>query len=212
MKGSRLFTVLLWITASVAILSAALAVVSATDVVRLAIISDNSSAPTAPNGALEIAVRTPANTVRVGDTVLVGAHADKGLSLGQVTSLNRSDGSPTVMLRGANRSMPDRWSYELGANTYKHVFAIPLVGAALTWGATIAGQWWFAATIALLLLAAIILLRYTLFAKPVKSDDRWFKHLDENDRDDITVLSGIFEERGLTPPTPYVRKRRGRNA
>jgi len=207
MRNRRVFSVLLWTVSVVVLLAGLISAVSLTELVRFATITDNSSSPSAPAGSLEFAARTPTKDVKIGDTILVGAHADQGATLGKVVDISRVKGSSAVELKGSNRSVPDQWSYELGDNTYTHVLAVPFLGSVLAWGAAL-NFWLFAALVALLALVLVAVSRYSLFEKPERNTDHWFKRLENPERDDLVRLAGYFEERGLEAPTPYVKKKR----
>lgn len=207
MRNRRVFSVLLWTVSVVVLLAGVISAVSLTELVRFATITDNSSSPSAPSGSLEFAVRTPTKDVKIGDTILVGAHAEQGATLGQIADLTRNNGVTAVELKGSNRSVPDQWSYELGDTTYTHVAAIPLIGSMLAWGSEL-NFWLFAALTAALMLAIVVIFRYALFEKPERNTDHWFKRLERPERDDLVRLAGYFEERGLDAPAPYVKKKR----
>lgn len=193
---NRVFSVLLWTFASFALILGILGTISATELVRFATISDDSSFPTAPSGSLELAVRTSTAEIVKGDTVLVGAHSSQGSTLGEVIDITKSEsGAVAVTLKAPNREVPDQWNYELGSTTYKHVIATPFVGKIYALAGNAMNPWVFGALAVLVSAALLIALRFIVFAKTAKDPDPWFKKLEpEPNTEEFEAFAFVFDE------------------
>lgn len=205
----RIFSVCLWIVVTVMLVFSGIGVASTTGVLRISSVSDDSASPLIPSGSLDIAVKTLSKNVKKGDVILVGAHSDKGSTLGKVIALSQDrDRGVSVTLKAPNRSTPDQWNYELGNSTYSHVVAIPFAGKIFSLTNKILNPWIIGALAALFVWFILAVLRNTLFSPPEVDRDRWFKKINANDQDDVDALIEIFAEKSPTPLVPYVKKRR----
>jgi hypothetical protein len=205
---SRVFSVLLWTLTAFVLTLGVLGTISATELLRFATISDDSSSPTVPNGSLELAMRVPTKEIAVGDVLLVGAHSAQGSTLGEVIDVAKDDSGVAITLKGTNRAVPDQWSYELGATTYKHVVAIPFIGHLYALASTFLNPWVFGALMAALVIVLLSVARANWFAKAAPTGDRWFKKLDDSDDDNVDEMLSYFAVPGEDAPQPYVKKKR----
>ena len=207
---NRVFSVLLWAVAAIALVLGTLGIISTSETIRFVTISDDSAYPVALNGSLLLAVRVASADVVKGDTLLVGAHATQGSALGDVVNINvAKNGNRSVTLKAPNRSTPDQWDYELGATTYKSLISIPLIGKIFSAVGNHMNVWLSGALLSLMSIAILTLIRFIFFAKWDPNSELLTKKLDNHANDSVDHLINYFTDQGLTAPALYEKKKRG---
>jgi hypothetical protein len=117
-----------------------------------------------------------------------------------------------VTLKGPNRAVPDQWSYELGATSYKHALAIPLLGYLYSFAGGFFNPWMFGVFASLLVIGGLYLLRRRYFTKAERNRDPWFKKLESPEAAGVDELLTYFAEAGQETPELYdATKRKGRS-
>lgn len=206
---SRLYSVLLWSFTSLALIFGALGAFSATESIRFVTMTDNSSYPSAPAGSLALVFNVSSQDIVVGDTILVGAQDAQASALGAIIEIAPTESGPlAVTLKASNRAEPDRWSYELGASTYRFVAAAPFVGFFFSTVNNHIDPWVLGAIVSSASIILLLALHFFAFARLESNSDRWFMKLEKEENDGVGAIITQFESLGV--PEEALRPRRRR--
>lgn len=187
---------LLYLFAAGALLLGLISVGSLFGLMKLSAISDNSSAPIAAAGSVEIAIQSPSKGITTGDLVLVSSHLDGRMELGKVVQISEnSNGHKELLLKAPASNTPDQWGYTTGSTTYRHLFSAPLLGFPILLFNSTGFSLVFAIGSIVLLGFLLMLFRKSFFSVEVKPAENRIQEPEPKEAvDNLAILQEMFDE------------------
>ncbi len=188
---------LLYLFAAGALLLGLISVGSLFGLMKMSAISDNSSAPIAVAGSVEIAIQSPSKGITTGDLVLVPSHLDGKMELGKVVQISEnSNGHKELLLKAPASNTPDQWGYTTtGSTTYRHLFSVPLLGFPILLFNSTGFSLAFAIGSIVVLGFLLMIFRKNFFSAEAKpSEGRTQESEPKEAVDNLAILQEMFDE------------------
>lgn len=109
--------------------------------VMLTTVNGSAMSPAAPSGSLAFSVATPSDDITNGDIVAINNSRTKEnvTVVGRVVAKNVDNESFYYRLQSDNNVLPNDWVYKTNDTTYKMLFAVPVIGALMSFFSTVLG-------------------------------------------------------------------------
>lgn len=109
--------------------------------VMLTTVNGSAMSPAIPGGSLAFSAATSSADVKNGDIVAINSSRAKTnvTVVGRVVAKNEDNGSFYYRLQSDNNVLPNDWVYKTDDSTYKVLFAVPVIGALMTFFSTTVG-------------------------------------------------------------------------
>jgi signal peptidase I len=99
----------------------------------LTLVENDDMQPAVPNGSFVITERVSTSDIKERDIVALSSSlSSDNANVSRLRSKSSNGDSTYYQLQGDNNSLPDEWSYEAGATTYRLLTFIPVLGFLLS--------------------------------------------------------------------------------